>query len=146
MSNALQWLRHPATIRVAQVGIGLIFVAAGLAKVGDLRTFAEQIHNFRMVPVATEHLLAMTLPWIELVAGMALIVGIRVRDGALLTFVLMAVFTAGVALALTRGLDIECGCFGTTDASRVGLVKLLQNFGMLALAAIACLRPSHGSR
>jgi hypothetical protein len=97
-----------------------------------------------MVPIATENLLAMTLPWIELVAGIALIVGIRVNDGARLTLVMMALFTAAVLLAVIRGLDIECGCFGTSDASRVGLVKLLQNFGMLALAAVACLRPNTG--
>ena len=58
-------LRHPWTVRACRVGIGLIFAYAGLAKVGDLGAFALQIHNFRMVPVSTENVMAMTLPWIE---------------------------------------------------------------------------------
>ena len=49
--------------------------------------------------------------------------------------------TLAVLAALLRGLDIECGCFGTADASRVGVVKVLENFGMLALAVLASLRP-----
>ena len=133
-------LRHRVTVRICQLVIGAIFAMAGLAKVGDLAGFAEQVHNFRLAPVALENLLAMTLPWIEVVAALALILGIRARAGGVVTAALMAVFTVAVALALVRGLDIECGCFGTADASRVGLVKLAQNLGMLALAVMASLR------
>jgi hypothetical protein len=49
--------------------------------------------------------------------------------------------TLAVASAVTRGLDFECGCFGTSDASRVGPTKLLENLAMLAVAWIATLRP-----
>ena len=58
---------------------------------------------------------------------------------------LMAVFTLAVLAALVRGLDIECGCFGTADASQVGVVKVLENLGMLALAVLASLRPRASS-
>jgi hypothetical protein len=53
---------------------------------------------------------------------------------------MMAVFIVAVAVAMARGLDIECGCFGTADGTRVGFVKLLENSGMFALAAIGSLR------
>ena len=140
LSNAADLLRHRVTVRICQLVIGGIFAMAGLAKVGDLGAFAEQVHNFRLAPVALENLLAMTLPWIEVVAALALILGIRARAGAVVTAALMAVFTVAVALALVRGLDIECGCFSTGDASRVGLVKLAQNLGMLGVAVMASLR------
>jgi len=134
------FLTDAKTIRVCQVLIGLLFTAAALAKMGDLRSFAMEVHNFRMMPVAVEHLVAMTLPWIELVAGLALILGLRARSGAMLATALMTVFTLAVLIAMARGLDIECGCFGTADATRVGVVKFLENAGMLALAAIGSLR------
>jgi uncharacterized membrane protein YphA (DoxX/SURF4 family) len=135
-------LGHRGLIAVCRVAIGLIFAFAALAKLGDLQGFAAQVHNFRLVPVPLENLLAMTLPWIELVAALALVLGIRARPAAALAFGLMAVFTVAVALALARGLDIECGCFGTADASRVGLSKIAQNLGMAAIAFLAIGRRS----
>jgi putative oxidoreductase len=93
-----------------------------------------------MMPVAVEHLVAMTLPWIELVAALALILGVRARSGAMVAAALMAAFTLAVLIAMARGLDIECGCFGTADGTRVGIVKFLENGAMLALAAIGSLR------
>jgi putative oxidoreductase len=135
-----RFLTDGRTIRVCQVLIGLLFAAAALAKMGDLRSFAIEVHNFRMMPVAVEHLVAMTLPWIELVAALALILGVRARSGAMVATALMAAFTLAVLVAMARGLDIECGCFGTADGTRVGIVKFLENGAMLALAAIGSLR------
>lgn len=139
MAGVARFLERPAVIRTAQVLIGVVFLIAGLAKIGDLGSFASQIHNFRMLPVWSENLLAMTLPWIEVVAAMCLILGQRARAGGALAAVLMFVFIVAVAQAAIRGLDIECGCFGTADGTRVGLEKLLENIGLFALAVISTL-------
>jgi hypothetical protein len=53
---------------------------------------------------------------------------------------MMAVFTLAVAAAVYRGLDFECGCFGTADASSIGLAKLGQNLALLVVAAIGTAR------
>lgn len=141
MSERLRSLfTHARTVRACQVLIGLLIAAAALAKVGDLQSFATQIHNFRILPLALENLAAMTLPWIELLAALALIFGYRARSGALVVSALLVVFTIAVAIAMARGLDVECGCFGTADGTRVGLLKILENLGMLLLAVVAGLR------
>lgn len=127
--------------RGAQIILGLLFLVASLAKIVDVTSLASQVHNFHLLPFWSEHLVAMTLPWIELVAGLALVLGIRARAGAWLLGVLLAGFTVGVALAMARGLNFECGCFGTADGTRVGWTKLGENLGMLALAAVGSLRP-----
>jgi len=141
MAGILGFLRRPAVVRLAQVAIGVVFLAAALAKIGDLATFAAQIHNFRLVPVWSENLVAMTLPWVELIAGLSLVLAIRPRDGGWVVTVLMAVFLIAVGQAVVRDLDIECGCFGTADASQVGLAKLLENTGLLIVSMVATLRP-----
>ncbi|HEY2955069.1 MAG TPA: MauE/DoxX family redox-associated membrane protein [Candidatus Eisenbacteria bacterium] len=133
-------LRSPALIRVCRIGVGLVMLAAALAKIGDTSAFASQIHHFRLIPPAADNLLAMTLPWVELLIGLALVTGVRARSGAWLSAGLMGVFTVAVALAVARKLDIECGCFGTADATRVGTAKLLENLGLTAAAAVASLR------
>ena len=142
MGALLRLLSRPAVVRGAQLVIGIVFVVAGLAKVGSLGAFAGQIHNFRLIPIWSENVLAVTLPWIELLAGVSLILGVERRAGAWIVAVLMAGFTLGVAQAWMRGLDIECGCFGTGDATRVGLRKLVENVGLTTLALVALIRPS----
>jgi uncharacterized membrane protein YphA (DoxX/SURF4 family) len=134
------WLRHPLTIRICRIAIGLIFAAAALAKLGDLGAFAAQVHNFRIVPIATENLIALTLPWVELVAALALILDIRSRAAAVLVTALLAAFTLGVIAAVARGLSFECGCFGKAGAAGVGLAKIAQNSALLLVAAVATLR------
>ena len=127
--------------RGAQIALGLLFLAAALAKIGDPASLAREVHNFRLVPLWSEHLVAITLPWVELVAGLALVLGVRARAGAWVAGALLLAFTAGVALAMARGLNFECGCFGTAGATRVGWTKLGENLGMIALAALGSLRP-----
>jgi len=126
--------------RGAQLLLGLLFLAAALAKIVDVANLAREVHNFRLVPFWSEHLVAMTLPWIELVAGLGLVLGIRARAGAWVAGVLLLAFTFGIVLAMARGLNFQCGCFGTADGTRVGWIKLGENLGMLALAAVGSLK------
>ena len=141
MSAVTRMLRHPGLVGVAQLGIAVVFLAAALGKIGDVGTFARQIHHFRLLPFGLENTLAITLPWIELVAALALLLRFRPRAGAVIAAGLMGLFVFVVASAVARGLDIECGCFGTSDASRVGTAKLIENVGLLALALVASIKP-----
>jgi len=131
------WLSHPLVGRLARLALGGVFLWAALGKLGDIEGLARDVQRFRMLPAPGVNLVAIVLPWIELVAGLSLLLGIRARAGALVTGALMAVFTAAVAFAMARGLSIECGCFGSGDSLRTGGAKLLVNLGMLALAALA---------
>jgi len=140
MDGIKRFVRHRVTIRVCQIAIGAIFLVAALPKIGDVSAFAKQVHNYRMLPIALENLFAMTLPWIELVAGLALVLGIRARAGATLSAGLMVVFLVAIAQAVARGLDIDCGCFGTSDASQVGIKRLAEDVLFLALATVGSLR------
>jgi uncharacterized membrane protein YphA (DoxX/SURF4 family) len=142
MSAIRSILLERRAIRLMQVVIGILFGVAALAKLADLPAFATQVHNFRVLPVALENLVAMLLPWVELVAALSLVLGIRARSGAVVTVALLAVFTLGVTQAVARGLDFECGCFGTGDGTRVGAMKILQNLAMLAVALVASRGPN----
>jgi uncharacterized membrane protein YphA (DoxX/SURF4 family) len=126
-------------VRTAQVVLGVLLGWAALAKLGDIPGLARDVHNFRLLPVAAEHLLAIVLPWIELTAALALVVGIRSRAGAVVATSLMVVLTTAVAIAMARGLNFECGCFGSAGATRVGVAKLLENLALLAIALVGTL-------
>ena len=133
-------LTAPLTIRLCRVVVGLVMLAAALGKIADPGSFASQIHHFRLLPEGGENLLAILLPWVELVAGLALVLGVRARSAAWLSTGMMVVFTLAVGLAVARGLDIECGCFGTSDATKVGGTKLVENLLITGAAIVASLR------
>ena len=140
MKTLLDKLAHPGVVRVAGIAVGAVFVIAGLAKIGDPEAFAAQVHNFRLTPIVLENLVAMILPWVELVAGTALILGARSRAAAWICAALMIVMTVAVGQAAVRGLDFECGCFGKADSSTIGIKKLLENTGLTIVALVATLR------
>jgi uncharacterized membrane protein YphA (DoxX/SURF4 family) len=132
--------RGRALVLAARVAIGVVFLAAALGKIGDPAAFALQVHNYRLAPVWSENLVAILLPWVELVAGLALVLGVRARSGAVIALTLMAMFTVAVGLAWARGLDFECGCFGKAGAARIGARKFFENIGLVAVAAVAARR------
>jgi putative oxidoreductase len=140
MSGLKAFLTHPAVRRAAQLLAGAIFLFAALPKIANLPAFADSIHNFHMEPVlplASINVLAMVLPWIELVAGLALIFAVKPRAGAFVYSGLLALFTIAVAVAMARGLSFDCGCFGTATAATIGAKKLAENVGMLFVGLVA---------
>lgn len=130
------FLGHPWTIRVCRWIVGLMFLAAALPKIADPGTFAQQIGNYGLIPSTIQNLVAITLPWIELLVGLSLLLGIEARGGGVVAAVLMVVFLAAVTSAWARGLDISCGCTGK-DSGAVGPSKIAENVGLLVAAALA---------
>lgn len=139
MKTLAAFLARRGVVRAAQVVLGVLLGWAALAKLGDIPGLARDVHNFRLLPLASEHLLAIVLPWIELTAALSLVLGIRPRAGAVVAASLMIVLTTAVAIAMARGLNFECGCFGSAGATRVGAAKLLENVALLAIALVGTL-------
>src|SRR5262249_10725802 len=94
--------------------LGVLFVWAGLAKLGDAQQLAPGIANCRMLPASLGAPAAVALPGVEIAAGLALVLGRWLRAAGLLAAGLLAVFAVAVASALGRGINLECGCFGGT--------------------------------
>jgi uncharacterized membrane protein YphA (DoxX/SURF4 family) len=136
-------LTHRWTVRAAQLATALVFLAASLPKISDVPQFAKDVAAYQLAPVWSHHLIAMTLPWIELVVALALIAKLHERAAAVVATTAMLVFTAAVAWAWSRGLSIDCGCFGQGVSEPVGASKFLQNLGLTALALVAAL-PAKG--
>jgi uncharacterized membrane protein YphA (DoxX/SURF4 family) len=120
----------------ARFVLGILFIIASADKLAAPEAFAGTIANYRIVPETLTLVIATVLPWVELLCGLALFLGILQRGSALLLSTLLVAFTLIVVSALVRGLDISCGCF-TQDpaAGRIGWMKIVENLAMLALAS-----------
>lgn len=137
MSGGLSspWL----TIRV-QFVLAAFFAVAGFFKISDPPGFAHEIHNYALLPGAAVNALALVLPWLEVVVGIALFLGIARRSAARVLGILLLVFIVALSINLVRGRPVDCGCFGTakvqkTDAERLNDMKLaiLRDVGLLLL-------------
>lgn len=92
---------------------GGIFVYAGATKIIDPTSFARSIERYDALPYWAVSPLAIYLPWLEVVLGLALLLCKRLREAAAyLSLSLMFVFTAAFVIAWSRGISIDCGCFG----------------------------------
>ncbi len=102
---------HPAVGAVCRLLVGGIFIYASYPKLLRPDDFARLVHGYRILHADMVNLVGITMPWMELVAGVFLVIGIIPRSSALVIAGMLGVFMGAGFLALMRGLEIECGCF-----------------------------------
>ena len=99
---------------VMQVGIACIFLYAGGMKlfVSGLDEFVKEIGNYQLVSAPLDAVIAYSLPWLELLVGLCLLVNLQIRAASLWALLMTVVFLIGIGSAWWRGIDLHCGCFG----------------------------------
>ena len=119
--------------------VGITFIVAAWPKIVHPDAFALSVYYYHMMPASLLHAFALLVPWLEMVTGIALIIGWGRRGAALLVALLLLMFILGLSTALARGLDISCGCFGTDGGHAVGISLLIRDVAMF-LALLLFLR------
>ncbi len=76
------------------------------------------------------------VPFAEVLAGTALLAGLGVRPIAAAVAAMLAIFTAAVAVALLRGREISCGCYGGISPRRITWLTAARNLALLAFALL----------
>jgi uncharacterized membrane protein YphA (DoxX/SURF4 family) len=124
---------------LARLVLGGVLVVAAIAKLSQ--SPAEQVRAVRayqLLPHGVDAAVAYTLPFVELVLAIALIVGVATRIAAVASGVLMLAFVIGVASVWARGLSIDCGCFGGGGPVEPGetryLEEILRDIGLMVAA------------
>jgi uncharacterized membrane protein YphA (DoxX/SURF4 family) len=104
---------------VLQLLLGAFFAYSGVVKIYDFpghtwatQDFYEAIINYHLTSSNFAMLAAVYLPWLELLAGVALLVRRGTLGALTIIGVLLAIFIAALASAWYRGIDVSCGCFG----------------------------------
>jgi len=108
------WIFFPLRIL-----LGGLFLYSGILKIASPLPFADSIASFQIVPPAVIGLVALGLPPLEIILGAMLVSGWRARVASLGVFVLSVVFCLALSQALVRGLQVDCGCFGSGQPSRL---------------------------
>jgi len=114
--------------------VGITFIWASVYKIIEPGDFAKSIWFYHLVPGNIINLSAIILPWLELLCGVCIILGIFYRGSIVWINVMMVVFIIALTSAVMRGLDIDCGCFKAAKSSGGStLNSLLLDLGLIIL-------------
>ncbi|MFH1743088.1 MAG: MauE/DoxX family redox-associated membrane protein [bacterium] len=127
----LRIFRHPWLVFCLRLLVGGVILYAGLSKIGDLSGMAQVIENYRLLPASLVNPCAIVLPGVEIITGLCVIAGLLLKGSRLIATALIVSFLAAILWAISQGLDIECGCFGTSDAERVDWAVFLRDLVFL---------------
>ncbi len=126
-------IHHKLVLFLFRLIVGGVFMWAGVLKIADPLGFAQSIQNYQFFPRDLVFVIAVVLPWVEVLGGASLILGLFRGSSALLICLLLLGFIGLVALALLRGIDTSCGCFGSLSR-RADLGLILTDAVLLFLA------------
>ena len=112
--------------------LGSIFVYSGIYKIKDPQTFEVVIRNYKILGDPLVAMTAMTLPPLEIIVGICLIIKLCFKGAVFTSAALLITFICSLASLILRDIDIECGCLGlkTTLQMQIFLdsVLLLSTF------------------
>ncbi|MCX6435641.1 MAG: DoxX family protein [Actinobacteria bacterium] len=119
---------------VFRLVVGAVLLVAGYLKAFNPSKAKMAVRAYEALPIPVANILGVALPWIEIGAGLLLILGVAVRKTAIFSGFLMLIFIIAIAQAWARGLSIDCGCFGgggQVDAKDTKYVQeILRDFGL----------------
>lgn len=120
------------TIRLT---LAFIFILASIEKLKNPYAFALSIDAYEVFPDLIINISTLLIPWFEMFIAFGLIFKFKLKANLILYNFLMFSFTILVIIAMMKGLDIECGCYGESS-SKVGLTKLIENIFIILACSI----------
>ncbi|MGV3533695.1 MAG: MauE/DoxX family redox-associated membrane protein [Chthoniobacteraceae bacterium] len=126
-----------------RAALAVVFLYAGVVKLADPASLASSIVRFQLVPLFLVHPIALALPPLEVICGIALLAGPWKRQAAFGLAAMCAVFLVALLSAAIRGLDVDCTCFGSAAAQPIWWL-ILRDVVLLAAAGAVYLHQVRG--
>jgi len=123
--------RHPISFLKSKLSliirlfIGIILIYPGIQKVIDPFSLAKIIYAYDLFPHITINMIAIILPFLEIVTGVAFITGRYIGGASVISMILFSAFVIAISINLFRGHEFDCGCFSVSGGSHTSPVELL---------------------
>jgi len=98
---------------VLRLFIGYYLIYASMSKIPLPAQFAELLADYRLLPFWSINVMAVVVPWVELISGLFLIIGLRTKAAAIIIILLFISFNIFVGASVITGSPITCGCYDT---------------------------------
>jgi len=122
-----------------RVTLGAVFLMAALSKLPEGFGFTENVRKFQILPDPVAKVYGISLPWLELLGACLLFTGYYIWLATGLVIVLVFGFMLAISVAISRGLDLNCECFGLLYRERVGPPTLARDAVLLVFAFLVLL-------
>ncbi len=127
-----QWRGHYVLSGAARLLLAVVFIWASYHKILHPGEFALNVATYQLLPLSLINLQAIGLPWVEMLCGVTLILGLWTRESALVTVGMNVMFIVAIFITLHRGEEIMCGCFASADAGhQIGMDLVIRDLGLL---------------
>lgn len=129
-SQLIVWIE-----RIVRWVLAGFFLVAGGLKIIDPKSLTAAIETYQILPYAAAVVLSLYLPWLEVLAGLGVLLKKYYGGSLLILTALLALFTVALLQGWVRGLDVTCGCFGNPDHVNQTNYPFLVGRDLLLLAA-----------
>ena len=124
---------------LARLGLAAVWLVSGWVKASDPAQSVVAVRAYDILPEALVRPVAIGLPALEIALGLLVLIGLATRWTAIVSGIVLVVLIVGIISAWSRGLKIDCGCFGGggADASvtwTTYATEIARDVGFLALA------------
>lgn len=131
-SMFIQLLYGNSGTLVIRIILGSIFILAGISKIVDPVRFFHSVVAYAIVSEELAAYIAIIVPTLELVLGVLLIIGYKIKSAVFTMLCLMMAFSVFILINIFRGKSFQCGCFnlpviGSFIDGRIGLKLLVRN-------------------
>jgi len=109
-------MTSPWPYRILRFSLAAMFIYGGVMKLFDPKSFARVISSYDIVPEILLPFVAIGLPLLETVAGIALLFDVRGSLAVISGLLGMFVFVLGYGIL--SDLNVDCGCFGTEELAQ----------------------------
>ena len=113
ISSIKQLLSSEYLSFILRLFVGYYLIFASMSKIPYPAQFADLLASYRLFPFPIINLIAVVIPWLELVTGLFIIIGVRTRATAVLIIFLYIGFNVAMGLNVITGSPITCGCYDT---------------------------------
>jgi len=117
-----------------------IYLYAGVTKIFSLVLFKATILAYFNIPEALALAIALVFPWVEILAGLSLLVNWKTKYAGAFLFLLSLFFFVQMILNYSNILPYGCGCFGFSGPEKISVYHVLRDFSIASLAGFVCFR------
>ena len=124
---------------VARLVTGGVWIWAAVLKLPHPDQSVQAVRAYQLLPGGSAATVGHLLPVLEVVVGACLVLGLLTRGAGALSALLFVAFIVAIASVWSRGIEIDCGCFGGGGADPNAADKypweIARDVGLLLLSA-----------